>query len=65
MDAGADRSTGDRGEWDGHREILVNGADFDPADDGGQREGGFEHGEVVADALTRPPTSFRGNLATT
>jgi hypothetical protein len=25
-------------------------ADFGAPDDGGQREGGFEHGEVVADA---------------
>jgi len=24
--------------------------DFGASDDGGQREGGFEHGEVVADA---------------
>lgn len=41
---------GDHGERKGKREIVIKGADFGAPDDGGQCEGGLQHGEVVADA---------------
>ena len=46
----ADRCCGDQREGQSEREIVVEGADFGAPDDGGQCEGGLEHGEVVADA---------------
>jgi hypothetical protein len=51
---GADWCCGDGGKWRDHRELRVYGLDFGAPDDGGQRQGGFEHGEVVADTGARP-----------
>jgi hypothetical protein len=48
-----DWRSGDGGEGHDHRELRVYGLDVDAPDDGGQRQGGFEHGKVVTDAGPR------------
>ncbi len=50
MDTSNDRLGGDDGERCGQREVVIQRIDPGGADDGGQCEGGFQHGEVVADA---------------
>src|SRR6202023_1882926 len=49
MNTGTDRLGGDDGERRGQGEVLIERFDPGGADHGGQREGGFQHGEVVAD----------------
>jgi hypothetical protein len=44
----------DGGERHDHREIRVDGLNFGMPNNGREREGGFEHGEVVADARAWP-----------
>ena len=50
MNTGTDRLGGDDGERCGQGEVVIKRLDAGSADDGGQCEGGFQHGEVVADA---------------
>jgi hypothetical protein len=49
MNTGIDRLSGDDGHRCGQREVVLERFDPGGADDGGQREGSFQHGEVVAD----------------
>jgi hypothetical protein len=49
MDAGIDRRGGDDGERRCQGEVITQRFDPGSADQGGQCEGGFQHGEVVAD----------------
>jgi hypothetical protein len=48
--AGRDRGGGDHGERYVEGKVAFEGADLGAPDDGSQRQGGFEHGEVIADA---------------
>ena len=50
MNTGIDRLGRDDGERCGQGEVALERFDPGGADDGGQCEGGFQHGEVVADA---------------
>jgi hypothetical protein len=45
-----DWCVGDRGEGGADRELGCARVYFDATDNGRQRQGGFQHGEVVADA---------------
>ena len=49
MDMGADRLGGNDGERCGQGEVVFQRFDPGGADDRCQSEGGFQHGEVVAD----------------
>ena len=53
MNAGIDRRGGDDGERCGQGEVVIERLDPGRADQGGQCEGGFQHGEVVADTGPR------------
>jgi hypothetical protein len=57
--AGEDRRCGDRCERHNDGEIGFDGVDFGTADDRGQREGSFEHGEVIADARAWPSAKWQ------
>ena len=48
--AGRDRGGRGDGERYGEGKVVFEGADLGAPDDGSQRQGGFEHGEVIADA---------------
>jgi hypothetical protein len=48
------RRCGDQGAGRDHAEVVVNGVDFDAAADGGQRQSGFQHREVVTDTRAWP-----------
>jgi len=48
--AGRDRGGRDDGERYGEGKVVFEGADLGAPDDGSHRQGGFEHGEVIADA---------------
>lgn len=50
MDAGIDRFSGDNAKRCCQREVVSQRFDPGRADDGGQCEGGLQHGEVVTDA---------------
>jgi hypothetical protein len=53
MNAGPDRCGGNDGERCRQREVIIQRFDPGRADEGGQRKGGLQHGEVVADTGPR------------
>src|SRR3954471_13321098 len=50
--AGSDRAAGDHGERHREGKVGVERPDVGTPDDRGQRQSGFEHGEVITDAAT-------------
>jgi hypothetical protein len=58
MNAGPDRRGGNDGERCRQREVITQRFDPGRADKGGQREGGLQHGEVIAD--TGPRSAAQG-----
>jgi hypothetical protein len=53
MNAGPDRRGGNDGERCRQREVITQRFDPGRADEGGQCEGGLQHGEVIADTGPR------------